>query len=444
MFSPTLAIVQVSDAFSELWSELAMGFGVDARIYAAADACPSGGGDVIASIVAAGGAEWQAVEWLENHWVASEQPLFVVGADPGRRIAIQLVSHGATDYFAMPDDLEMLRNAVALAVERFDENARSAAGEPAGAKAQAFREIVGESPALRDVLGRAEHILAYADATALIMGETGTGKELLARAIHTGGPRRAAPFVAVNCSALPERLIESELFGHERGAFTSAHAMKPGLFEVAEGGTLFLDEVGTVPHDLQAKLLRVLDDKEVRRVGGTKSRRVDVRLMAATNEALEVSLSEGRLRQDLYFRLSVITLTMPPLRERGDDVLLIAQALLRRLAKHHGLPSPPLHDTARRALLEHHWPGNVRELKNAIERALLLSAPGELNLGELVHPPRDSGSTRAGPIPFPAQLGKISEAAALATLTLCAGNRSETARVLGISRQRLRRLLRDN
>ena len=190
MFSPTLAIVQVSDAFSELWSELAMGFGVDARIYAAADACPSGGGDVIASIVAAGGAEWQAVEWLENHWVASEQPLFVVGADPGRRIAIQLVSHGATDYFAMPDDLEMLRNAVALAVERFDENARSAAGEPAGAKAQAFREIVGESPALRDVLGRAEHILAYADATALIMGETGTGKELLARAIHGGGPRR--------------------------------------------------------------------------------------------------------------------------------------------------------------------------------------------------------------------------------------------------------------
>ncbi|MDH3459192.1 MAG: sigma-54 factor interaction domain-containing protein, partial [Gemmatimonadota bacterium] len=308
MLNRAVAIVQLSNAFSELWSDLAKGFDMFARVYTAGDTCRSGG-DLVASIVAAGGAEWQAVQWLDDHWVASERPLFVVGADPGRRIAIQLVSHGATDYFAMPEDLEMLRNAVALAVECFDEKARSAAGEDVGAKAQAFREIVGESPALRDVLARTGRVLAHADATAFITGETGTGKELLARAIHNGGPRQAAAFVAVNCSALPERLIESELFGHERGAFTSAHAMKPGLFEVADGGTLFLDEVGTVPHDLQAKLLRVLDDKEVRRVGGTKSRRVDVRLIAATNEPLGTLLSEGRLRQDLYYRLSVITLT---------------------------------------------------------------------------------------------------------------------------------------
>ncbi|MDH3496507.1 MAG: sigma-54 dependent transcriptional regulator [Gemmatimonadota bacterium] len=437
----SLAIVQLSPAFSELWDELARGFGVAVQVYAPTDACPVHAPDLVGSIVAAGGAEWEAVQWLDDHWVGSERPLFVVGADPGRRVAIALVTHGATDYFAMPADLEIFRNAVAAAVERAGETVPRAGG-PVAVKAEAFRDIFGESPALREVLGRAARILAHADATALIMGETGTGKELLARAIHDGGPRSAAPFVAVNCTALPERLIESELFGHERGAFTDAHATKPGLFEVAEGGTLFLDEVGTLAPDLQGKLLRVLEDKEVRRVGGTKSRRVDVRVIAATNEPLEASLGDGRFRQDLYFRLGVIVFTMPPLRERGDDVLVIARTLLDRLARHYGLPAPILTERAQRALRAYHWPGNVRELKNAIERALLLSAPGELDLGELGVAGPTRAPARPSPLPFPAPLETIDEAAAQAALALCAGNRSETARVLRISRQRLRRLLR--
>ncbi len=283
-------------------------------------------------------------------------------------------------------------------------------------------------------------MLSHQDATVLIVGETGTGKELLARAIHDGGPRRGSPFVAVNCSALPDHLIESELFGHERGAFTDAHAAKPGLFEIAEGGTLFLDEIGTLPVQLQAKLLRALQDKQVRRVGGTRSRVVDVRIIAATNEDLRLALKSGEFRQDLYFRVGVITLALPPLRERGNDIILVAETLLERLAAQHGLPAPPMTPEVRRTLLGYHWPGNVRELKNAVERALLLSNPGEFDPRELL-PQADVDSQGSGPIPFPARLEEINAAAAQATLELCSDNRSEAARRLGISRRRLRRLL---
>src|SRR5437773_621879 len=187
----------------------------------------------------------------------------------------------------------------------------------------------------------------------------------LARALHAGGPRRDAPFVAINCSALPEHLIESELFGHERGSFTDAHAAKPGLFEVANTGTLFLDEIGDLPLGVQAKLLRVLEDKEIRRVGGTKSRTVDIRIVAATNDRLPDRVQEGRFREDLFVRLSTVMLTLPPLRERGDDLLLIAQALLTRLAREHDLAAPALTADLRARLRAHPWPGNTPELKNA-------------------------------------------------------------------------------
>ncbi|MFB3112548.1 MAG: sigma 54-interacting transcriptional regulator, partial [Gemmatimonadales bacterium] len=254
------------------------------------------------------------------------------------------------------------------------------------------------------------------------------------------GPRRGAPFVAVNCSALPDRLIESELFGHERGAFTDATSTKPGLFEVADGGTIYLDEIGDLPLELQAKFLRVLQDKQVRRVGGTKSRKVDVRIIAATHEDLSRHIQDGRFREDLYFRLSVITLTLPPLRERGDDLMLIVDALIKELAEHHDLPVPDVTPQARRSLLDYHWPGNVRELKNAVERALLLSTPGELDPREL-RPQSETIARQGGPIPFPAHLDDITVAAANAMLGLANGNRSEAARRLGISRRRLRRLL---
>ncbi len=353
-----------------------------------------------------------------------------------------MVARGAKDYLALPEDAEILENALAAAVERRREARRREEDAQRKCKVLWFSELVGESPALKEVLRRAERTLAHDGTTTLITGETGTGKELLARALHEGGPRAGEPFVPVNCSALPSHLIESELFGHERGAFTDAHASKPGLFEIADGGTLFLDEIGTLPLETQPKLLRVLDDKEVRRVGGTRTRTVDVRIIAATNQNMQEAVIAGRFREDLYYRLNVITLTLPPLRERGDDVILIAEHVLSRLSQRHGLPLPKLDAELRSLLLGQRWPGNIRELKNALERALWLSDPGCLDPKELMFAPQ-SGGPAEGVLPFPADLSTIIAAAAHATLDRCDGNRSEAARQLMISRQRLARLLGD-
>ncbi len=436
--SITLLVVELSASFGEFWGQLSRDLGVDLRVVGPDDigVVPS---EVAAVVLGAGGAETAALDWLDRHAVPSPIPVIVVGADPGRRTAAATVRRGAADYFALPEDVEILHNAAAEAVSRF-RTARQRDDGVGEVKPEAFSAIVGDSAALKATLARAGRLLPHGDATALIVGETGTGKELLARAIHEGGARRRAPFVAVNCAALPDRLVESELFGHERGAFTDAHAAKPGLFELAEGGTLFLDEIGTLPVDAQAKLLRVLEDKQVRRVGGTKWRFANVRILAATNERLEDRVRGGEFREDLYFRLSVVVLRLPPLRERGDDVVLIAKELLRRAASQHELPEPPLGEGVRRALREHGWPGNVRELRNAVERALLLSSDGSLAIDELV-PARESVAQNAGLFPFPAPLEVIESAVASATLEHCEGNRSEAARRLGISRKRLRRLL---
>jgi DNA-binding NtrC family response regulator len=430
-----LCVIAVSEAFRGFWHVLAEDLAVTIDVLGPADAAAPQP-DTVAVIVAAGGAEREAVRWLESHRLPAGLPVLVVGTDPGRRTAMQLVARGASDYFALPDDLEIFRNSVAAAL-----NSGSArAGNPPASHADAFAGIVGDSQAIKQALARAARLVPHRNARALIVGETGTGKEVLARAIHAGGPRRGAPFVAVNCSAFPEHLIESELFGHERGSFTDAHAAKPGLFEMADTGTLFLDEIGDLPLSLQAKLLRLLEDKEIRRVGGTKPRTVDVRILAATNANLAERVREKTFREDLFFRLSTVVLRLPPLRERGDDLILIAQAVLERLAGEHRLPVPTLTPDVCRLLREHPWPGNIRELKNAVERALLLSPPGELNVDELL-PPADPEAHGEGPIPFPAPLHQITSAAVRATVKLCGGNRSESARRLLISPRRLRRLL---
>ncbi len=434
-----ILVVQLTDAFRDFWVELAGDLGVGLRVIEDRDTFTLGPDDS-AVIVSAGGAEGEAVDWLESHSSHPGVPYLAVGADTGHRTAARLVRAGARDYVALPGDVEILRNALAAAVEQRRSTQRRAAQRAAESKDEAFAEIIGDSAVLKAALSRAARILPHGDATVLVAGETGTGKELLARAIHNGGARTGAPFVPVNCTALPGALLESELFGHERGAFTDAHAAKPGLFEIAKGGTLFLDEIGDLAYELQAKLLRVLEDKQVRRVGATSWKEADVRIIAATNEELEQAVMAGTFRSDLFFRLSVITLSLPPLRERGYDAVVIAEALLDRLSAQHAVPRPPLSEAVRQALLTYHWPGNVRELKNAVERSLLLSPAGELNVEELLRQ-SPAPKTTTGLIPFPASLDEISAAAARSTLDLCQGNRSEAARRLGISRARLTRLI---
>ncbi len=277
----------------------------------------------------------------------------------------------------------------------------------------------------------------------LLGGETGTGKELLARALHYGSPRAADPFVEVNCAAIPANLLESELFGHERGAFTGAVAAKPGLFEIAHGGTLFLDEIATLPLDLQPKLLRALETRSIRRVGGQQTRQMDVRVIAATHVELGQAVRRGEFREDLYYRLNVVALVLPPLRDRNGDVELLARTFIERIATSYGLPVPELGAEARAALRAHRWPGNVRELRNVLERAVVLSPPGTLKLSFM----EETGIQREpvnGVLPFPAPLAEVVRTAALSMLELTGGNKSEAARRLGISRPRLQRLLDGN
>jgi DNA-binding NtrC family response regulator len=433
-----LLVVRLTDSFSDFWPLLAAELKVPLLEWRPADGEPPPPG-VALVLIAAGGAEPELPGFIPTMTLPSDVPIIAVGAATTHRLAAQAVAAGAADYLALPDDRDVLRELVTAAVAR--RRAAQARGDFARLEAQAhtFREIVGTSPALRATLERAARVLPHDEATVLITGETGTGKELLARALHYGGPRAAAPFIELNCAAIPGQLLESELFGHERGAFTDAKAAKPGLFEAADGGTLLLDEINRLAPELQAKLLRTLEDKTTRRLGATQSRRFDVRIIAATNAELVTEVREGRFREDLFYRLNVIALHLPALRERGEDVLLLADAFLTRFSTQYGLPQPQLSAEARRALLAHPWPGNVRELRNVMERALLLSPPGMLELGEL-------GAVRAlsnpaSGLPFPARLNDIVRAAAQAMLEATGGNRSEAARRLGISRSRLQRLL---
>lgn len=237
--------------------------------------------------------------------------------------------------------------------------------------------LIGGSPGLRKVLQQIQ-LVAPTDAAVLVTGETGAGKELVARAIHEGGPRRQRALIKVNCSAVPESLFESEFFGHARGAFTGALKDKPGRFELADGGTLFLDEIGDVPLAMQAKLLRVLQEHEVERVGETRTRRIDARIVAATNRDLRREVESGRFRQDLFYRLSVFPIEIPPLRDRKEDIAPLAAHFVRQITRRMNRPAPPLPDATLEKLLSYQWPGNVRELQNAVERSVILAQGGPL------------------------------------------------------------------
>jgi DNA-binding NtrC family response regulator len=298
-------------------------------------------------------------------------PVVVMTAYGGIQDAVAAMRDGALDFLAKPVDPDHLLLVVdrALAQTRLVRE-HALLKEELAARRGAPR-ILGDAPALRQA-AQAVQRAAAADVTVLLEGESGTGKELFARALHAWSPRAQGPFIAINCAALPETLLESELFGYEKGAFTGAGQRKLGRFELAHRGTLFLDEVGELAPSIQSKILRVLETREFERVGGTVTLHADVRLVAATNRQLRVEVAERRFREDLFFRLSVVPVTVPPLRQRGHDVTLLAQHFLERVALDRGRRVPRLDDTAVAALLAYTWPGNVRELQNCLERAALL------------------------------------------------------------------------
>jgi len=308
--------------------------------------------------------------------------------------------------------------------------------------------LIARSPAMRDVLLLVDRA-AGSNATALLTGETGTGKEVLARAIHDGSPRKSGAFVAVNCAAFPETLLESELFGHQKGAFTGADKPHTGLFEAAHGGTLFLDEIGETTPALQAKLLRVLQEREVRPVGGTRARRIDVRLVAATNRALVHEVASGRFREDLYYRLAVFRITVPPLRERPEDVVPLAEHFLRRHGERDGKRGCRLSREVADLLLAHPWPGNVRELENEMHHALALAEAGETiglrhvsdRLRATLAPIEEAARADAHES-LRAQLARVEAWMIRRALEAHGGRRAPTARTLGITREGLYKKMR--
>lgn len=392
-------------------------------------------------IISGGGAEEELESTLRQTAGTDRgsMEIAVVGARPDHRLAAALVRAGAATYFALPDDMAILGSWLRDRAEALRAETRRlefAAGE---ASKYRFEGVLGNSAALHAALARAARIIPHPAVTVLLTGETGTGKELVARAIHYNGPRRGAPFVDINCAAIPEQLLESELFGHERGAFTSATVAKPGLFELANGGTLFLDEIGHLPLVLQGKLLRALEERTIRRVGGTRAIAIDVRVVAATHVNLALAVARREFREDLYHRLNVVPIELPALRARRDDIPMLARHFLARFAGEYGLPMPALSPQAERALTHRDWTGNIRELRNLMERTLLLTSKRTLEPEDFTDTAPVARSDRT--IPFPATLAEISLAAARAMLDYCGGNKSETARRLGISRPRLQRLL---
>lgn len=297
--------------------------------------------------------------------------------------AVQAMRDGAYDYLTKPVDPEHLVRVLLKALERQGLRRQVTTLQDQIAKETGLNEIVAVSSAMKEVIAKIENV-ARSDATVLIEGESGTGKELMARLIHARGDRAGGPFLGINCGAMPESLLESELFGHARGAFTGAHKDHKGLFEAADGGTLFLDEIAEISPSFQVKLLRALQERAIRRVGGTREIPVNVRVIAASNQNLSQLVREGRFRQDLFFRVKVIPIFLPPLRSRTEDILPLADHFLHRLSDRMGRRKPQLSASAQRKLLAHGWPGNVRELENTLERALIFNKTSAIDEWDLV------------------------------------------------------------
>jgi len=353
--------------------------------------------------------------------------------------AVQAMRGGACDYLTKPVSFEELQTAVERVLRRA--SGPSGIAVPSGG-------IVGTAASLLRALERARHA-ARTDADVLIEAESGTGKELFARYIHENSDRRDRPFVAVNCAAVPEHLLESELFGHVRGAFTGATASKAGKFEVAEGGTLLLDEIGEMPLHLQPKLLRALQEREFERLGDTRTIRVNIRIVATTNVSLPAMVEQGKFRADLYYRLNVIPLSLPPLRERREDIPMLADFFARKHAKEAGRQTPLLHPEFVGGLQAHAWPGNVRELGNFMRRVVTLSDGDEIGPECLRAELSGTARSRSLPTvsPHPARAGtsmrEVERSLLEATLLSTGGNRTRTAEMLGVSLRTIRNKIRE-
>jgi len=362
------------------------------------------------------------------------------------KTAVDALRHGAADYLTKPVDLGELRARLARAVEGGRLRRDHLELQRQIDKRFGFEGILGNSPRMRrvfEILGQ----VSGTNATVLVTGESGTGKELVARAIHQNSPRAQEHFVAVNCAALSEDLIESELFGHVKGAFTGAVAAKEGRIVYADGGTLFLDEVGDMAPATQAKLLRVLETREVQPVGGNQLQKVDIRLIAATNRDLKERVREGAFREDLFYRLQVVTVEMPPLRERKGDIPLLIDHFVSELSAHHGRAVRGIAPEARTALNRYDWPGNVRELRNTIESMVLLARGGILTLEDVPDPIRASeagAGSHGGPHDFVGRsLAEVERDLVRENLKAFGGNREKTARVLGIGERTLYRKIKE-
>ena len=378
-----------------------------------------------------------------------ETAVIMITAHGNEKIAVEAMKAGADDYVPKPFDNDELRVVVARALDRHALERENRLLRERIEREFGFGKLVGSGKAMRDVFETIQKV-AETDLSVMIRGESGTGKELVAQAIHDTSSRKHKPFVAVNCAAMNRELVESELFGHEKGAFTGADSRRVGRFEAAEGGTIFLDEIGDMAPETQAKVLRVLEERKLERVGSTKPIDVDVRVLSATHRDLEAEVKSGQFREDLYYRLKVVSIELPPLRERSEDIPNLAERFLERLATRLGRPRKHLSSDGMSALAAHGWPGNVRELKNVIEQAAVLTAADEIGASDLqlgVSDVPGSPAPVASDLPFSEAKRRTVEqferAYLLAALREHDGNVSRTANAIGMVRQSLQQKIRE-
>ncbi len=370
---------------------------------------------------------------IKHGW--PETLILVITAHGTIETAVEAMRLGAHDYLAKPVDLEMLGHLVRNAYEHHRLRDENRLLRERLAHAGEFPEMVGQSEAIRDVFSCIRQV-ADTDLAVLIQGESGTGKELIARAIHSLSPRHEGPLVTANIGALPETLIESELFGYEKGAFSGALRQKPGWFEMAQRGTLFLDEVGEMAPKTQVDLLRVLEQQELRRVGGEELIPLDVRLVTATHRDVGELLAEGKLREDLYYRINVVPLRLPPLRERCDDIPMLLEHFLQKACVRHRREPKTLAGAAMRILCDYSWPGNIRQLRNCVERLVVIVEGPVIHAGDL--PKEMHARPRPGTLDLDAAVQETEKTVILAALAQCDNHRERTAQLLGVSVRTLR------